>query len=201
MTTTERIAEIPWLLAELPAAAAAPDVVDIGCRHADYLPFIRQGRRIVGIDPNGSEAEGLTVVQQRLDQLDGEWRQAFDVALCISTLDHIGLDAYGVPADESLLAAAPGQIRRLLRPGGLLLVTVPVGRSQVTTHPEGGQRMFDRDELLQLLAPDFRLVSEAYARLVGDDYDWCTWQDCRAADYAEWRAGAVGMYVMRCESL
>ena len=56
---------------------------------------------------------------------------SFDQALLVSTLEHIGADnaRYGLPSetDPSSRVDALRELGRVLRPGGRLLVTVPLG--------------------------------------------------------------------------
>jgi len=62
----------------------------------------------------------------------------FDTIVCISTLEHIGLDntrlytADGRYAERDLTGFKPAilEMRRMLAPGGRLLLTVPFGRAE-----------------------------------------------------------------------
>jgi SAM-dependent methyltransferase len=74
----------------------------------------------------------------------------FDAVVSISTLEHIGLDTsiYGVAADAARPAPdeylkAIDELRRVLKPGGRCLMTVPCGRRAVL----GFLQIFDRDQL------------------------------------------------------
>jgi hypothetical protein len=59
--------------------------------------------------------------------------QSYDAVLVLSTIEHIGLPHYGQSPfpNGDLLALA--EISRLLKPLGYVLVSVPAGRSQVTS--------------------------------------------------------------------
>ena len=64
-------------------------------------------------------------------------RQLFDVVTCISTIEHVGLGAYGEPpgAKDSDMVAMR-RIRELTKPGGLLVLTVPLGEAGVDDVPD-----------------------------------------------------------------
>ena len=51
----------------------------------------------------------------------------FDVALSISSFDHDGLGRYGDPVDPKGDIKAMQEAQALLKPGGLMFLTVPVG--------------------------------------------------------------------------
>ena len=65
--------------------------------------------------------------------------EPFDVALCISSIEHDGLGRYGDPVDPDADLTAMDFLRRVVRPGGRLLLAVPVGGDMVRSHaPCGG---------------------------------------------------------------
>ncbi len=79
----------------------------------------------------------------------------FDLAVSISTLEHIGMDntMYRVeerPADDPVAETAlvAAELRRVVRPSGRILVTVPFGRAEDL----GWQRQFDAEALDRLVA-------------------------------------------------
>jgi len=83
----------------------------------------------------------------------------FDVIVSISTLEHVGMDnsGYGGPSvrahdPDAELERAVGELRRVIVPGGTLLITVPVGRAE----DHGWFRQFDRrgvERLVSALRP------------------------------------------------
>jgi SAM-dependent methyltransferase len=127
--TDERPIEIPWCLARY---RGEPRLLDVGYVFAEpaYLSaLVALGAgRLVGVDLASAEVPGLESVTADLRKLpfdDG----TFDVAIAISTLEHIGRDnsQYGLSAegDEQALAAALRELLRVLDADGRLLVTVP----------------------------------------------------------------------------
>jgi SAM-dependent methyltransferase len=128
--TDERVVEIPWVLARLTRGRA----LEVGYAFAEppYLAALLQARfdELVGVDLASADVPGLTGVQADVRDLpfdDG----AFDLVLCVSTLEHVGADntGYGLDAQENgaSRATALRELRRVLAADGRLLITVPCG--------------------------------------------------------------------------
>jgi SAM-dependent methyltransferase len=164
--TDERPIEIPWCLARY---SGERSVLDVGYAHAEaaYLAgLVALGAtELVGVDLAEAVVPGLEGVVADVRDLPFD-DDRFEVAFCISTLEHIGLDntLYGVDAarDEDGQERALRELRRVLRPDGRLLVTVPAGEHQdlewqVQRTPAGWVELFERsgfviyeDELYEL---------------------------------------------------
>lgn len=129
----ERVVEVPWALSELPQVGL---VLDVGSCEATYLAAIQNSGRVLhcldprecseGI-PSGAVFHQQSILENTLEA------GVYDAVLFLSTLEHIGLPAYGqelLPdGDRCALEAAA----RLLAPGGKLVATVPAGRSRTAT--------------------------------------------------------------------
>ena len=127
----ERAIEIPWCLARY---AGERRVLDAGYAFAEpaYLAGLTAlgAGELTGVDLSASEVPGLRSVVADVRQLpfpDG----SFDLAFCISTLEHVGRDneIYDVDArrETSGDEAALRELRRVLGHDGRLLVSVPTG--------------------------------------------------------------------------
>ena len=57
----------------------------------------------------------------------------FDLVTCLSTIEHVGLGRYGDPIDPWGDVKMARNLRRLLRPGGIMLLSFPVGREASST--------------------------------------------------------------------
>jgi SAM-dependent methyltransferase len=128
--TDERVVEIPWVLSRLSGARA----LEVGYAFAEppYLAALLQAgfEELVGVDLAAADVPGLRGVQADVRDLpfaDG----SFDLALCVSTLEHVGADnsGYGleVEDDGASRLTALRELRRVLTPRGRLLITVPCG--------------------------------------------------------------------------
>jgi len=124
----ERLIEIPWVLARY---RREPRVLDVGYANAppSYLEAIVAAApgQVVGVDPIEAQVDGVRSVVGDLRALPfGD--DSFDVAFCISTIEHVGRDnrVYGVDdeRDDTGIPAALGELRRVAR---RTLLTVPTG--------------------------------------------------------------------------
>jgi len=132
--TDERLIEIPWVLARY---RGEPRVLDVGYANAapaylDALAAAAPGE-VVGLDPVEARAQGVRSVVGDVRALpfpDG----SFDVVCCISTIEHVGRDnrVYGAgeERDDSGIAEALSELRRVLSPNGRVLLTVPTGAEE-----------------------------------------------------------------------
>jgi hypothetical protein len=179
--TDERPIEIPWCLARY---AGEPRLLDVGYAYAEpaYLAgLVGLGApELTGVDLAVAEVPGLRSVQADLRDLPFE-DAAFDVAIAISTLEHVGRDnsQYGLGAEEgdSLDAA----LRELRRVAERLLVTVPTGDGELLAEqavfmPAEWVERFERagflvweDELYELGVDGWRSVTELSPGLMYGD--------------------------------
>lgn len=151
----ERIVEFPWVLAMKPSGK----VLDAGSAlnqrvMLDHLVNRLESLTISTFTPESEdlEYEGVRYVGCDLRALpfeDGE----FDTVISVSTLEHVGMDNSAYGSDEPRsddpdreLERAVGELKRVLAPGGRLVVTVPYGRAE----DHGWLRQFDRAGLEQL---------------------------------------------------
>lgn len=193
MSDTERQVEVPWLLEKVKGSKIILDVGSMDARYLDKLA--EQSRELWLADPRLTSTPlpaGIYAFTGRCDNLPEIWDGKFDLVTSISTLDHVGLNAYGQTAEDGLLEATVKEMARVMAPGGRLLVTVPFGRDHVTTHPGGDQRVFDMAALKKLFpASDWEWQSVTFWKLEDDNYIEATQADASQAEYAQWRAAAV----------
>ncbi len=151
LLVNERIVEQPFAfgaLAGLPAGAA---IVDVGGSESTVgLSLATLGHRVTVVDPRAHPLRhpNLTHASCRLDELP-EPARPFDAALVLSAVEHFGLEQYGQDTvDERLDLDALERLRKLVAPGGLLVLTVPFA-GQATV--DDFQRVYDEAGLHELL--------------------------------------------------
>jgi SAM-dependent methyltransferase len=160
--TTERIVEKAWLMRQLATLNAGSTILDVGANESTLaLELASNGYKVTALDfrryplvhPN------LQVVQGDICD-SGLESDSFDAVILLSTIEHIGLGTYGDPK-SSTLSIAMGEVYRLLRPAGTLLLTVPFGVSAVTPI----HRIFDSADLRELVS-QFQVKQLQFGRRV-----------------------------------
>lgn len=124
----ERIVEVPWILGNLPQPPAR--ILDIGaCESPIALMLASIGYRVTAVDLHSYPFShpNLKVIVGDITTLSLTGK--FDVIVCLSTLEHIGLPVYG---GRTMQAGDDSAIRHMyhwLKPGGYLLLTVPAAQT------------------------------------------------------------------------
>jgi SAM-dependent methyltransferase len=142
--------------------SASMDIVDVGCGSGRNLELLDQFGKAIGVECAGPgldacRARGLgpdRVAEGPATALpfpDG----SFDLACAFDVLEHLDDDAAGL-----------AEMRRVLRPSGLVLLTVPAYRFLWSVHDEalGHRRRYVASELHSLLnRGGFSIIRRSYA--------------------------------------
>ena len=151
----ERIVEFPFAMGALSRLEPPARILDIGSAESTFpLSAASLGYDVTAIDltPLSFSHPNLTSFAGRLE----DWEppaEPFAAAFLISTIEHVGLGAYG---EDPYGSPEPGtggdramieRIRELLAPDGLLVLTTPFGPAAVSAF----QRTYDAKALGLLL--------------------------------------------------
>lgn len=151
----ERIVEYPQVLRWIRPGGR---VLDVGCVSSRLpIQLASLGYAVHGIDLRPYAYRHPNLRFEQTDLFRWSVGQPFDIVLLVSTLEHLGLGAYGDEARPDADREAVERLGRWLVPGGQLLVSVPFGRAGVTPK----HRIYDAGRLADLFA-DFARVGEAY---------------------------------------
>ena len=152
----ERIVEVPFAMGALCRLHAGARILDIGSAESTFpLSAASLGYKVTAIDPRPLmySHPNLESYACRLEDWDAP-AEPFAAVTLISTIEHIGLGAYGEPvygspehgtgADLAFL----DRVSRLLAPEGVMILTTPYGTRGITEL----ERIYDADSLDRLLA-------------------------------------------------
>jgi methyltransferase family protein len=185
----ERAIEIPWALARY---RGEPRVLDIGYAFAEpaYLEGLTAlgAKELVGVDLAEKEVPGLRSVVGDVRTLPFD-DSAFDLAYCISTLEHVGRDnaVYSVETEREEDGDAAA-LRELRRVSARVIVSVPTGERddqgwQLQRTPEDWIAVFER--------AGFVVYEDELYIHTADGWRTATLDEARVARYGEHTAGAV----------
>ena len=191
----ERVIELPWVIARL--GRSAEGLLDAGSalnhRYILSLPvFAAKKITIMTLAPeNELKKPPITYVYGDLRRT-GLASEAFDEIVCLSTLEHVGMDnTLFYTQDPGLKEAntegyklVVTELRRLLKPGGKLWITVPFGRYE----NHGWLQQFDRRmvrSVVELFAG--RAARDAYFRYLPDGWQAADAADCEECRYFDLR--------------
>jgi SAM-dependent methyltransferase len=186
----ERVVEFPWVLSR--SAGWGRRILDAGStlNHPALLELrVLAERHVVVCDL----AHHWVAARAGVSYVTGDLRRlmvregAIDVVACISTLEHIGLDnsmytsnpRYRENRREDYRIAL-GEFRRVLAPGGRLLLTVPFGRAANL----GWMQVFDERGIADLVTTfGGDPVAMAYFQLGPAGWFRSTARACADAEY------------------
>jgi methyltransferase family protein len=155
-TVNERIVEVPFAMRALSRLQPRARILDVGSAESTFpLSAASLGYDVTAIDPRP-----LSYSHPNLESFEcllEEWEPPsaqFDAAFLISTVEHVGLGAYGerpygqadhgTGADRALL----DRVRGLLAPDGIVVLTTPYGTRTV----DELERTYDEEGFNELLA-------------------------------------------------
>jgi SAM-dependent methyltransferase len=142
--------------------------VDVGSRVDGFVAHVASFRPIEVLDirPLKSSVPNLHFLQGDLMQpLAPQLVACTDSLSCLHALEHFGLGRYGDPVDHDGYLLGLANLARMVRPGGRLYLSVPIGPQRIEFN---AHRVFAVATLLELVAPQFEVDGFS---IVDDDGD------------------------------
>jgi len=193
----DRDIEWTWVASKLPPGPG--EALDFGCGQSMLgITAAQRGFRVTAVDLEPVEwpfrHERLAFVQGDILELSlGEAR--FDLVLNCSAIEHVGVAGrYGVTADlaDGDLGAM-ARMRALMKPGGIMLLTIPAGRDAVFAPLH---RVYGAERLPRLLQ-GFTVESREYWLKDGGNR-WVASDETTALAFpSRERLYALGCFVLR----
>jgi len=136
--------------------------IDVGSRIDGFVAHVASFRDIDIIDyrPLVSGASGIHFIQgDMMQELPPDLLGATDSLSCLHALEHFGLGRYGDPICHDGHRRGLANLARILRPGGTLYLSVPIGeqRTEFNAH-----RVFSVCHLLDLVGADFVVIAVSF---------------------------------------
>ena len=143
--------------ARLIAARRPARHFDIGSRVDGFVAHLLTVMPVTLIDirPLDVVVEGLTFQQGSAVALDAIADNSLDSISTLHAIEHVGLGRYSDPIDPDGWRKAIAELKRVIRPGGRLYFSVPVGRQRVLFN---ANRIFKASTIVAEFSP-LRLVS------------------------------------------
>lgn len=171
----ERVVEFLWVAAQNPRGK----VLDAGSslNHTHVLDYFQP--RLAELTITTLEPEETSYVDRQVSYVFTDFRELpfrdkwFDCVISISSVEHVGMDnrSYGssVPraADPAAeMERAVSEFRRVLRPAGRILISVPYGRPE----DHGWFRQFGYEDVARLLEALGGSASASFYRYRADGW-------------------------------
>lgn len=133
-------------------------IYDIGSRVDGYIShLLSMGIKVTMIDvrPLNVMVDGLDFIQGNAMELKDIEDSSLEYMSCLHALEHFGLGRYGDPIDFNGWKKALEQYIRVLKKQGILILSVPVGKTQRVCF--NAHRVFNPMTIIQELHPQMRL--------------------------------------------
>jgi SAM-dependent methyltransferase len=155
--------------------------VDIGSRIDGFIAHLLTFMPVTVIDIRAinSTVEGLRFIRDDATALKGFEDNSIDSLSCLHAAEHFGLGRYGDPIDPNGCFKLMKSLQRVLRPGGRLYFSVPIGRERVEFN---AHRVFAVPTIVDSLN-EMALVSFSFVDDTGEFHEDVNWKETPACEH------------------
>lgn len=142
--------------------------VDVGSRLDGFVAHVASFRPIEVIDirPLSNQIANVQFLQADfMAPLDDRLREYCDSLSCLHALEHFGLGRYGDPVKYDGYLLGLQNLYRVLKPGGKLYFSVPIGPQRIEFN---AHRVFSMNYLLELFEGKYRIDQFSFVDDRGD---------------------------------
>ena len=142
--------------------------IDVGSSIYGFVSHVASFREIEVLDirPLDVDIPGIKFVQQDMTKLDDNWLGVTDSASCLHALEHFGLGRYGDLVDYEGWRKGLTSLVGLLKPGGILYLSVPTGKHQRVEF--NAHRVFSLPQLRDVLLESMEIERLAFITDTGN---------------------------------
>lgn len=133
--------------------------VDIGSRVDGFVAHVASFREIEVFDirPVTSQIPGVNFQKADLMNPSEIFSEYCDSLSCLHALEHFGLGRYGDPIDPNGYKKGLANMTKIIRPGGLFYLSVPIGKERVEFN---AHRIFSPHSIVNLAAENNLVLKE-----------------------------------------
>lgn len=142
--------------------------IDVGSRVDGFVAHVASFRQISVIDirPLDSQIKNIAFLQADvMNELPSKYVQSCDSLSCLHALEHFGLGRYGDPVRWDGYLIGFNNLLTLLRSGGRLYFSVPIGRPRIEFN---AHRVFSLSHLMKMFEGQLKVDSFSYVDDNGD---------------------------------
>jgi SAM-dependent methyltransferase len=163
--------------------------VDVGSRIDGFVGHLLTFSRVCYVDirPVHAIVPGFEFRPGNIVRLPFQ-DDSLETLSCLHAIEHVGLGRYGDPVDPQGHVKAARELSRVLKPGGALLLSTPVGRQRVVFD---AHRVFDPSAVVEIFSTlrleAFHLIDDQGLQILHD----APFDGARRCDYG------CGMFLFR----
>lgn len=108
--------------------------IDVGSRLDGFIGSLSVFREVEVLDIRPQPMPVPNVVFHQVDlmqALDARWIECTDSLSCLHSIEHFGLGRYGDALDPMGHIRGLDQLKRMVRPGGILYLSTPIGPERI----------------------------------------------------------------------
>jgi len=141
--------------------------IDVGSRVDGFIAHLATFRKVIVIDIRAltSQVENIEFIQADMMNVSDDMIESCDSLSCLHALEHFGLGRYGDPVDFDGHLRGFDNLTKLLKPGGVLYFSVPIGRQRIEFN---AHRVFSINYLLDMFSANYDIGSFSYVDDQGD---------------------------------
>jgi|LSQX01.1.fsa_nt_gb hypothetical protein len=142
--------------------------IDVGSSIVGLIARLAVFRQVEVLDIRPQPARIPNVIFRQHDLMGpvGEYEACCDSLSCLHVLEHMGLGRYGDPVDPNGYMLAFQSLARMVKPKGVLYLSVPVGNPQRVEF--NGHRVFAIQTILDMAKVAFDLSAFSWVDDAGD---------------------------------
>lgn len=154
--------------------------VDVASRVDGFVAHVAAFREIEVFDIRPIQTQAPNIIFRQCDFMNAShgFENYADSLSCLHALEHFGLGRYGDPVNIQGHADGFNALAKVLRPGGTMYLSVPIGRQRIEFN---GHRVFSIETILKLAEKEFELLHFSYIAPSGETFPHVSIQSCNLA--------------------